>query len=428
MEKPIRSEPHGRRPARGLTLSLSKGFTFLRSKKAKPVLKLKNTGFTLVELMVVISIISILSVVGITVYRGAGAGARDAKRRVDVEAIAKAYEIKRNAVGSYAVVSGADFSSGSVPLPPEGGTYFSVTDGTGFKVCAALEANPSRLCNSSAANCYCAFSSSGTITNTGSLSGDHTDLGVGGGGGSSSCDTNGTLLSGLVGYWKMDEGSWSGTSNDVADSSGSGNNGIAIGGAAPVSGQHTGFGSVANLNGATGYISIPDSDGKTDFASNQDFTVSVWLKNPAIQSNTAAQGNMIVEKWAGGAGTGYPYVIRINNQTHTTNPNKITVGRYNGSVGASIMSTNTYNDNQWHLVTFSKSGSTLFLYIDKDREVKSTPDLTTGATTNSSPLYLGSRAGGYLYQGSLDDLRIYNRALLPAEVAILWNNGNGCIP
>ncbi|MBU1000240.1 prepilin-type N-terminal cleavage/methylation domain-containing protein, partial [Patescibacteria group bacterium] len=48
-----------------------------------------SKGFTLVELLVVISIIAILSVIGIVVFTGVQKGARDAKRKADINAIAK---------------------------------------------------------------------------------------------------------------------------------------------------------------------------------------------------------------------------------------------------------------------------------------------------------------------------------------------------
>ncbi len=50
-------------------------------------------GFTLIELLVIISIIAILSVIGITVFSGIQKGARDARRRADIEAMRNAIEI-----------------------------------------------------------------------------------------------------------------------------------------------------------------------------------------------------------------------------------------------------------------------------------------------------------------------------------------------
>ncbi|MBU1000362.1 hypothetical protein KKE78_03135, partial [Patescibacteria group bacterium] len=84
-----------------------------------------------------------------------------------------------------------------------------------------------------ATNCYCQSSIQGTLASgTGiTLLGTHPDLGPGGSS-SSSCDPNGTLTAGLVGYWKMDETSWTaGAAGQAVDSSGAGNHGTAFGGA-----------------------------------------------------------------------------------------------------------------------------------------------------------------------------------------------------
>ena len=55
------------------------------------------------------------------------------------------------------------------------------------------------------------------------------------------------------------------------------------------------------------------------------------------------------------------------------------------------------------------------------------PTRRTGATTNSSPLYIGRRGGATLqgyFTGSVDDVRIYRHALLSApEIRALYLAG-----
>lgn len=60
-----------------------------------------SRGFTLIELMVVISIIAVLSVIGITVYSGVQKSTRDAKRRADLHAIQLALEQYKLVNGNY---------------------------------------------------------------------------------------------------------------------------------------------------------------------------------------------------------------------------------------------------------------------------------------------------------------------------------------
>lgn len=77
----------------------------------------QDKGFTLVELLVVITIIAILSVIGITVFSGVQKNARDARRRGDIDALAKAAELNYSGV-YYLFPDGSAFASGTVPKDP----------------------------------------------------------------------------------------------------------------------------------------------------------------------------------------------------------------------------------------------------------------------------------------------------------------------
>lgn len=77
-------------------------------------------GFTLIELLVVISIIAILAVVGTIIYSIVQRNTRDARRRIDVDAIAAALELNKQSIGIYQQVQSLWFASGSIPADPRG--------------------------------------------------------------------------------------------------------------------------------------------------------------------------------------------------------------------------------------------------------------------------------------------------------------------
>lgn len=148
----------------------------------KPALKSETTkGFSLVELLIVVTIIAVLGAIGMAVFGGLQKGARDARREADIDAIGKAMEVHYNdASGQYNALAESMFAGGKVPEDPLKGNnncgcsgtpptclvcmYCSTsTDGcvsgfpevavgqpaagTTFKVCTNLE-NNTRYCRS----------------------------------------------------------------------------------------------------------------------------------------------------------------------------------------------------------------------------------------------------------------------------------------
>lgn len=103
----------------------------------------KSKGFTLVELLVVITIIAILAVVGISAFSGAQKTARDGRRRADIDSIAKAMESRFDPVtGTYPALSGTFFSSNAIPTDPGNNQPYTApltNSSKGFYTCVTLE-------------------------------------------------------------------------------------------------------------------------------------------------------------------------------------------------------------------------------------------------------------------------------------------------
>jgi general secretion pathway protein G len=142
-------------------------------------------GFTLMEMMIVVSIIMILSVVGMANFSFSRQKARDAQRKNDLSQIVRALETYVNDFGSYPADDGGgqilgcddggtsscawgdDFVAtynGSSQIymsdlpddPQDGANYYYVSDGVDFALYSTLENNNDPYCRddlSSEADC-----------------------------------------------------------------------------------------------------------------------------------------------------------------------------------------------------------------------------------------------------------------------------------
>ena len=204
----------------------------------------------------------------------------------------------------------------------------------------------------------------------------------------------------LEAYLKFDEAS--GTS--AADATGNGWTGTLVNGPTWVAGY---LNNAVNLSGSSQYVSLP-----AGVVSNlNDFTVSAWVELTSLDT------------WARvfdfGSGTATNMFLTTKNATNGK-PRfaiKISNSAEQQIDAASVLTTGT-----WTHITVTLSGSTGILYVN---------GVASGTNTAMSfkPSGMGSTTQNYLgksqysidpyLNGSLDDFRIYTRALSAGEISLL---------
>ena len=90
---------------------------------------MKQKGFTLVELLIVVSVISILTVMAMANFAGGTSKARDAQRKSDLRAVREALEQYRQDKGSYPLAGATSYTAQTAAIeataPGAGETQFT---------------------------------------------------------------------------------------------------------------------------------------------------------------------------------------------------------------------------------------------------------------------------------------------------------------
>jgi hypothetical protein len=224
------------------------------------------------------------------------------------------------------------------------------------------------------------------------------------------------LSCGLVGYWTFDGKDMVG--GVARDRSGNGNNGNLINIATST------FYALGKIGQGLKFDGIDDvltKDSPTNLTFNTAFTLSAWIKTGSKTTSTKE----IVGRWDG---IEYGYMLAMN-QNSSDNKIKILLDKDvgGGSVDAARSSVNAVNDDKWHHIVgvYDGPNTRLDLYVDG---VLSTASLEgtipASISSQSRPIYIGNDNGSFrAYQGSIDDVRIYNRAISSTEVLQLYNLG-----
>jgi hypothetical protein len=216
----------------------------------------------------------------------------------------------------------------------------------------------------------------------------------------------------LVGYWCVD-GLVPDTATTAQDSSGNGNAGTYTAGATtmaaapPVPGGNL---KSFLFNQAGGqYISVPDSP---SLSLTGAFTLAAWIR-PTIDSSVQ-EG--IIEKYddASGIANGYSFRLDANeNLSFSVMP------AAGGGTGVSTAPRHIPLNAWTHVAgVYDTSGGTLTNYVNAAADPSTASGLAP-PTDGSNSLQIGKDYGGNAFNGNIDEVRIYNRALSADEIGIL---------
>lgn len=222
---------------------------------------------------------------------------------------------------------------------------------------------------------------------------------------------NANLTSGLVGLWSFDGADVSGTT--AYDRSGSANNGTLTNGPTPTIGK---IGQALAFNGTNQYVNMGNV---LDFERTVPFSISAWVKTTSSAPSTP---DHIVSK-VDGSNIGYGISIRGDIANDPVEFELRGSGTY-----VSARSNQVWVANQWtHLVwTNTGSGTVAGQKLYRDGILQSSvTDADNLATniTNTGNFNVGAFRTLNPFDGAIDEVRIYSRALTAAEITALYDLG-----
>jgi hypothetical protein len=206
--------------------------------------------------------------------------------------------------------------------------------------------------------------------------------------------TNGTSMNTVAASNLIDWHTFDGpylNSTTSTDRSGQGNNGTLSGTPTPTIGK---VGQALKFNGSTSYVTTPT------VSTPSAISVAAWVYSANYGAAMfVVQKAVVNSQWQLFFENGNLYWATSNHDLSCTAPS---------------------NDN-WHYLVATQTGSSGRLYIDgvQCATGESVPAIGQG----TGLIWIGAHDSGpgYLFNGKIDDVRIYNKALSAAEVLTLYN-------
>ncbi|MCJ7423777.1 right-handed parallel beta-helix repeat-containing protein [Candidatus Bathyarchaeota archaeon] len=219
---------------------------------------------------------------------------------------------------------------------------------------------------------------------------------------------------GLVGCWKFDEGA--GTT--AYDSSGNGNNGTLVNGPTWAAGK---YGEALSFDGVNDYVEIAGNTDLNPYTS--DWTVSAWVNLnklcPYIYGQPYIYGFVILGKRQSEFDNSL--TLLVHSGTNATSQARFGF-IWDGSMQAAGAQSDLMNVFGWHHVVGVRRGGELYVYVDgveygPNNYLYAGNNITSATSISSAtPVRLAYHGSWFFYNGTIDEVRIYDRALSAGEI------------
>ncbi len=187
-----------------------------------------------------------------------------------------------------------------------------------------------------------------------------------------------------------------------------------------------------------GYFSVKNSN-RFNFNKNQDFAFSFWIKIPDSQYNPTSSYNSLFNKntmrrvdifnensfnYEAGSflrkSSQYPFDIFLHNNT-SPSTHKISFMQSSGIETVEVLSS-TLNAHTWYHVVCQKTGSNYQIWLNGNLNGNSQKNFDYTVQNDNNFYISGNGLDNHQFSGSLDEIRIYSKALSQDQIQHLADN------
>lgn len=220
-----------------------------------------------------------------------------------------------------------------------------------------------------------------------------------------------SIDTGLVSYWKLDEPSGITVSDSIGGNTGTATDTTIVDG---------------KFNKARSFIhdKVSISDNPSLELGGSDFTISTWVNFAHVQAANNGR-NGILSKW--GPRGSFSYSLDVGRGDHDIDPNLYLRFHCSGDGSSDSVEYNhpwNPSTNIWYHIAIVRSGNMIQHYVNGGRLGSDLP-IGVSCFNTSNPLLFGATGSDgtttmYDLNGSIDEIRLYNRALSASEIQQLF--------